>query len=83
LKSLNADSRTPDDAPKQIALGLVSHHLTSKSDKIYGVQYKVNLSDVAWTTLVGTVPGTGGNAKYVVIGGAQAAPRFYRVFEQP
>ncbi|MGH8248090.1 MAG: choice-of-anchor Q domain-containing protein, partial [Gammaproteobacteria bacterium] len=55
---------------------------TTVSDKTYGVQYRPVVNSGAWTTLPGTVTGTGGIATYTDANAASLTRRFYRLFER-
>jgi hypothetical protein len=53
---------------------------TTVSDKNYGVQYKSTVRQIGWTTLPGTISGTGGIVTFTDIGAAGLSQRFYRAF---
>lgn len=55
---------------------------TTVSDKTYGVEYRPEVGEGAWTALPGIVIGTGGVVTYRDVDAAKLPRRFYRFFER-
>jgi hypothetical protein len=52
----------------------------SVAGKNYTIAYKNNLSDPAWTTLVGNIAATGSSTSYVDSGAAKQGSRYYIIY---
>ncbi len=67
---------------KQVG-GSVHLKFTSVSDKAYGLEYKLALSESSWTSLSELVVGTGGIVTVTNNETGLLSSQFYRAFERP